>query len=120
MKKNAFTLVELLAVITILSIIAIITVPNIVNIINDSKTKLNESQKQIIIAAARNYGTKNITLINENPSQNSISLQTLKDQGYLDDKEVKDIITKNELKGKICVTWENNQFVYEYQEEGDC
>ena len=37
MRKNAFTLVELLAVIVILAIIALIATPIVVNIINDSK-----------------------------------------------------------------------------------
>ena len=37
MNKNAFTLIELLAVIVILAIIALIAVPVVVNIINDSK-----------------------------------------------------------------------------------
>ena len=37
MKKNAFTLIELLSVIVILAIIALIATPIVVNIINDSK-----------------------------------------------------------------------------------
>ena len=45
MKKNAFTLIELLAVIVILAIIALIAVPTLINIINDSKF---ESQKRSI------------------------------------------------------------------------
>ena len=36
-KKNAFTLIELLAVIVIISIIALIAIPIILNVINDSK-----------------------------------------------------------------------------------
>ena len=37
MRKNAFTLAELLAVIAILSIVFLITMPTIFNVINDSK-----------------------------------------------------------------------------------
>ena len=36
-KKNAFTLIELLAIIVILAIIALITVPIILNIIENSR-----------------------------------------------------------------------------------
>ena len=36
-KKNAFTLIELLAIIVILAIIAVITVPIILNIIENSR-----------------------------------------------------------------------------------
>ena len=42
MKKNAFTLVELLAVILILAIIALIVVPQVINLINSSKEQSNE------------------------------------------------------------------------------
>ena len=45
MKKNAFTLIELLAVIIILAIIALIAVPIVINIINDTK---DESVKRSI------------------------------------------------------------------------
>ena len=36
-RKNAFTLIELLAIIVILAVIAVITVPIILNIIENSK-----------------------------------------------------------------------------------
>ena len=36
-KKNAFTLIELLAVIVVLAIIALIATPAVLNIIEDSK-----------------------------------------------------------------------------------
>ena len=42
MKKNAFTLIELLAVIVILAIIALIAVPVVLGIINDSKKSSDE------------------------------------------------------------------------------
>ena len=45
MKKNAFTLVELLAVIIILSIISIIAIPVVIDIINNSK---NKSEKEAV------------------------------------------------------------------------
>ena len=46
MKKNGFTLVELLAVIAILGILVIVTVPNIINAVNTSKKNnfLSEAQ----------------------------------------------------------------------------
>lgn len=53
--KKGFTLVELLAVIAILSIIMIIAVPKVINQINNKKESLLETNKGLIIAAARNY-----------------------------------------------------------------
>ena len=43
MKKNGFTLVELLSIIVILAIIALITTPHILNIINNVKKRVAES-----------------------------------------------------------------------------
>ena len=51
MKKNAFTLIELLAVIVILSIIALIATPIILGIINDSKEQTNKISAENYIDA---------------------------------------------------------------------
>ena len=51
MKKNAFTLVELLAVILILAIIALIAVPQVINLINSSKEQSNEIAIQNYVRA---------------------------------------------------------------------
>ena len=47
MKKNAFTLIELLAVIVILAIIALIAVPIVIHIINDSKKSSEEQSLEL-------------------------------------------------------------------------
>ena len=47
--KNAFTLIELLAVIVILAIIALIAVPIVIHIINDSKTSSEEQSVELYI-----------------------------------------------------------------------
>ena len=124
MKKNAFTLAELLAIIAILGIIAIVTAPNITNLLNDSKHNVNETQIVAIEQAARNYGVKHIFLVNGAPSETIISLQTLVDSGYLDNKRVKNLVNNQDVmtNGKVCVTWEEdkNQFKYTYKETGAC
>ncbi len=55
MKKNAFTLVELLAVLSILSILIVIFVPSIINNYSKKKEESLETIYGIIEAAARNY-----------------------------------------------------------------
>ena len=45
MKKNAFTLVELLAVIAILTIIMVISVPQLITSLKNKKTDALEKQK---------------------------------------------------------------------------
>ena len=49
MRKNAFTLIELLAVIVVLAIIALIAVPIVVNIINDTKENSKNRSAEIYI-----------------------------------------------------------------------
>ena len=51
MKKNAFTLIELLAVIVILAIIALIATPIILGIINDSKEQSTKRSAENYIDA---------------------------------------------------------------------
>lgn len=122
MKKNGFTLIELLAVIIILGVIALITVPNIIGVLNDSKTSLNETQKNQIISAARNWGMKNVTLEGNTPNISSVTIKKLQQSGYLEDKDIKDLTDRKSLdpNTKICITYENHQFVYTYEGEGAC
>ena len=49
MRKNAFTLVELLAVIVILAIISLIAVPIVINIITDTKETSTKRSLQLYI-----------------------------------------------------------------------
>ena len=55
MKKNAFTLVELLATIVILAVILVIAVPQIMSVINSTKTSSLESSVKLIAKRAEDY-----------------------------------------------------------------
>lgn len=119
-KTKGFTLIELIAVIFILALILLIVVP----IINDniSKSKLNLSEEQIrqIETSARQWGIDNLTVKDGASSESFVTIRTLQKEGYLDDKGIIDAKTKEEvpLSTKICITYESNQFVYEYK--GEC
>ena len=54
-KNEAFTLIELLAVVIILAIVALIATPIILNVINDAKQSANLSSVQLIVNDAHNY-----------------------------------------------------------------
>ena len=62
MKKNGFTLVELLAVVTIIALISVLAVPNILGGINRKKGEINDVNKKLIEAAANIYIDRNINL----------------------------------------------------------
>jgi len=55
MKKNAFTLIELLAVIIILGLIALLIIPRIRNTIDDAKKNSNEVSVNALSRTATNY-----------------------------------------------------------------
>ena len=55
MKKNGFTLIELIAVIVILLIILTLSVPSLIGAIKSNKEKSLEKINELIILAAKNY-----------------------------------------------------------------
>ena len=115
MKKNAFTLIELLAVIVILGILATITVPTIVGIINNSKEDTLEEQKNTIVDAADRWGTDNVRKLPE--TRCDLSIDFLKKEGYLDSKkDVIDPTTDKPMTGCVRITFDssNNQYDYKY------
>ena len=67
MKKNAFTLVELLAVIIILGILSTLIVPKVMKTLNDSEEKSNlASANGLLKAAEYKYQDNEINGISEN------------------------------------------------------
>ena len=82
MKKNGFTLVELLAVVTIISILLLLVVPKITNQLNNSKSEVNEVTKKIIYSAAEKYIKDNNMKIEYDYC---LSVEELQDKEYLSD-----------------------------------
>lgn len=124
--KKGFTLIELIAVIFILALVMLIVTPIINDNILKSKTNLNTEQIRQIESSARQWGVDNLIIKENKPalkngtSISSVSVRDLQTSGYLDDKTIVNILTKEELGDdkKVCITYENNQFIYEY--EGGC
>ena len=56
-KENAFTLIELLAVIIILAIVALIATPIILNVIEDARISAGRSEANMILGGI-NIGSK--------------------------------------------------------------
>ena len=117
MKKNAFTLIELLGVLLLLAVIALITFPIIDNTLTNSRNEAYERQKDNIIEAARMYVTENG---NYNANKKQLSFQTLIDAGFLKDGDILDPRdSSKKMTGCILYNWNNskNQYIYEYSEE---
>ena len=84
MRKNAFTLIELLAVIVILAIISLIAVPIVLGIIEDSK-KSSKEESIKMYAKAVEQGVANYFL--KNPNRKEVpTIQELQEGKYLNYK----------------------------------
>ncbi len=58
MKKQGFTLIEMIAVIVIIALISIITLPTIINQYSNKKDTISDTTKKIIITAAELYASE--------------------------------------------------------------
>ncbi len=105
MKKNAFTLIELLAVIAILTIIMVISVPQLITSIKNKKTDALEKTKDLLTSAARNY-----VIDYELKVPTSISIETLCKNDYLE-CPIKNPIDNSNLNGYVNVD-DNKVYVY--------
>ena len=113
MKNKGFTLIELLAVIVLIALIASISVPIIIIVINDSRVKSYDKQVEMIKDAAERYVNENALEFNGN----QVSVQTLKNAGYLKDDKIKNPKKPSEeLNGCVNITVSGNKNTYTYTE----
>ena len=122
MKKNGFTLVELLAVLVIIGILSAISITVYTNLIPSSRKELSDVQKNTIIDATRTYVAINTINFNNHFDNATIDdnicvaikLEVLYNEGLLK-KEVLDPSTNaNLMDGYILVSYDNNHSQYEY------
>ena len=81
MKKNGFTLIELIGTIVILSLALIILVPTVTKNIKDGMKDADEKTKSAIELAAKNWTIDNMENIGESYC---VTVETLQNEGYLD------------------------------------
>lgn len=112
MKKNGFTLIELLAVIIVLAVIIAITLVSVSSLLSSSKESLSETQKKTIERSAEIYYLEE----GMNEDATCINLSDLISKGYIDSKEVLDPKTQEPFGGSVKITYDANQYSYEYQD----
>ena len=115
MKKKGFTLVELLGVITILALLALIAIPAITKSIKDNKQKLYNDQIELILTAARVWGSDNklaLSKLVDNETA-TITLGSLKSSSYLE-KKIINPLTNQQFSDcmEINIRKEDNNFAY--------
>lgn len=117
MKKNGFTLVELLGVIILLGVLSMIAVPVVRDLIKSSKKELYEEQIKQIEQGLKNWAHDNIFLLPDDNGVITLSLGQLAQSGHVNykienPKNNKCFSTESEL----TITKYNNSYVYEVKD----
>lgn len=116
MKKNAFTLVELLAILVILAILIIILVPTLKNSIKEAKKSAFDEQVSVVTKAAETYFiNSNFRVDSTNPKVMYIT--DIKDSGYIETQDIINPITNNAMTGCVLINYYSNQYHYKYIED---
>lgn len=123
MKKNGFTLAELLGVIVIISILLVLIIPPIINGIKNSEEKVLDTQKQIIYSAAdEEMEADKDKYPNKANNTYCIPISELIKNGFLTE-DIKDLNTNEPYdKTKIVriTISENKTKSYEIVNQGEC
>ena len=114
MKKNGFTLIEVLGVIILLGVLSVIVVPVVRDSIKQSKRKAYDKQVNTILTTAREWAADNTGALTEGSFL--VKVETLKKEGLLENKDIINPVNNEEMKGcaKVSYNQEFNQYEYEY------
>lgn len=118
MKKNGFTLVELLATLIILAVITMITFPVVNSIIKSGKENLYQAQLQEIEEATEKWAYLNIDLLPTNGNTITVTILELKKAGLLplDARDPRnDELLPNDM--EVVISCNNNVYSYNVNEE---
>lgn len=119
MKKNAFTLVELLGVIVILAAIALLAFPPLLNQIQKSQNEIDDATRELIVNSTELYvDDKHEQFPSKNGNVYCVSFENLINSGYLREGMVND---KEEVfQTKIVKVSYNNKYIYEIVNNDEC
>ena len=115
MKKNAFTLIELLAVIIILTIMGLVVIPIVENSINSGKDDLYIAQIDSIKASLKKYAIEEVNTKMKNAGDDIyLSLYQLKIAGFVS-MDIKDPRTEKLLPEDMLLRIEKREKSYTYE-----
>lgn len=119
MKKNGYTLVEVLAVIIILSLLTAVIIPTVDSILESNKEKSYQIQIDLLLDGLENWGASNaFSLPTEENESISKKVGELKKEGFLDKELVNPKTNKcisNDM--KLTITKKNNKYIYTIKDD---
>ena len=117
MKKNGFTLVELLAVLVILGIILTITYYSVNSILDNSEESLSNTQISALEESAKLfYIEEGMDLETSTSTEVCVSVKYLLDNGYIEKTKVSDPSSPStELNGYVSIEKSGNRYIYKYK-----
>lgn len=113
MKKNAFTLIELMAILVILSVLTVILIPTVKESINEAKKDAYNNQVDSIKKAAESYFINSNFRVDET-SPKVMYITDIVSSGYFDADSIKNPIDDSKMKGCIVIKYYSKQYHYEY------
>lgn len=119
MKKNGFTLAELLGVIVILGLLLLLVFPSIIKEVKEGETSIDNAVEQIIFNGASNYieNNKNTYPTSQNATY-CITLNTLVNAGEISEKLLIDKKGKTlDLNKKVEIQIKNGKKSYQMNEQ---
>lgn len=111
--KKGFTLIEVLGAMVVLAVISLIVYPVISKVFNQSKGYLSDEQIRSLENVTRIWATKNSDELTEDTPR-YVTIEELKRSGLVENKEILQMNTEEELKGCIKIYYENNKYNYSY------
>ena len=126
MKKNGFTLIELIGTVVILAIIALVVLPATLSVLNQGQEEVDKSVIDVVESSANNYVNDNKNLYpkqlesldngTNKKTHGTISIVELVNKGYLE----KSIYDENENIQNACVkvTSNSKKYFIEFTKEG--
>lgn len=114
MKKNGFTLVEVLLVLVILGVIAAIFIPEATKLLKENDKKIYKAKEEIMVKAAEDYvlENKSIVLPNDSSSASYVTINTLVENNNM--SKILDSSSAEACKGFVKIT-KNSVYGYNYE-----